>query len=153
MYYNDNLARKYEYSANVQKSSVTLGKSHAEQVKQRVTMAKFLAVILFFVVGAGILLSKNAQVTEQKNKVADLKKEYNTLVHENKKAEIEINQKIDLKTVEEIAISNYNMNRAKKSQVVYIDVQQEDYAVINGDVDAEEEKNSSTSSLVAYLQK
>ena len=156
MYYNDNLARKYEHSADIRKkagtSSVTFGKSRKEVVNKRVRTLKFVTVVLFFLVGAGILLSKNAQVTEQKNRVSDLKEEYNRIVHDNKKTEIEINQKIDLKTVEEIAISNYNMNRAKKSQIVYINVEQEDYAVINETPQDGEEKPSLTNSLVAYLK-
>ncbi len=155
MYYNDNLARKHEYSADIRKkahtSDMTFGKSNREVVQQRVRTLKFVTVILFFIVAAGILLSKNAQVTEQKNRVSELKEEYNRIVHENKKTEIEINQKIDLKTVEEIAISNYNMNRAKKSQIVYINVEQEDYAVINGTPQEVEEKSTLTNRLVAYL--
>ncbi len=155
MQYNDNLARRYNNASGVHRASndtFTLGKSRKEQINQRVGSLKFLAFILFFIVAAVILLSKNVQVTEQKNKVSDLKKEYNAIVHENKKKEIEINQKIDLKKVEEIAISNYNMNRAKKSQIVYINVEQEDYAVINGVTDSDNEKTSVSEGLVAYLQ-
>jgi len=153
MYHNDNLARKYDRASDIRRrndDTLTLGKSRSEQIRKRVTNLKFSAVILFIIVGAAILLSKNAQVTEQKNRVSELKKEYAAIVHENKKTEIEINQKIDLKKVEEIAISNYNMNRAKKSQVVYINVEQEDYAVINNETESEESP-SLTSSLVAYL--
>ena len=152
MRYNDNLARKYEYSASLRKEpNLTLGADKSRKTQQKITAVKFALVILFFLIGAGSILSKNAQVTEQKNKVSELSSEYNRLVHDNKKAEIEINKKIDLKTVEEIAISNYNMNRAKKSQVVYIDVEQEDYAVINEPSSDKDE--DVTAGMVAYLKK
>lgn len=152
MRYNDNLARKYEYSASLKREpNLTFGVENAKKTQQRINAVKFVLVILFFLVGAGAILSKNVQVTEQKNKVSELTSTYNKLVHDNKKTEIEINKKIDLKTVEEIAISNYNMNRAKKSQVVYIDVEQEDYAVINDPTTSE--KEDVTKGMVAYLKK
>ena len=73
----------------------------------------------------------------------------------NKKKEIEINQKIDLKTVEELAVASYNMNRARKEQVVYIDVKGQDYGVMAKNTSPEEEPTENfnvLTGLMTYLE-
>ena len=72
-----------------------------------------------------------------------------------KKKEIEINQKIDLKTVEELAVASYNMNRARKEQIVYIDVQGQDYGVMAKaptEEHAEDNNFNVHTGLMAYLE-
>ena len=93
-------------------------------------------------------------MTEQQKKVTQLNSEYSRLVSENKKAEVAINQKIDLKAVEELAISNYGMNRAKKSQIVYIDVLAEDYGILSSQKENKDNEKDKKllSGLMAYLK-
>lgn len=86
--------------------------------------------ILCFIVGGFSLIFHNAQMTEQSKKNVALKAQYAELYSANKKKEVEINQKIDLKTVEELAIASYGMNRARGEQVVYINVPDQDYGVM-----------------------
>lgn len=157
--YNDNLARK-EYYRNYSEKHVTkthdmtFGKVRQAKKGQKVFGLKCLAVAAVFLVGSLFLLTKNMQVTRQKKKVSQLNSEYTRLLSDNKKAQVDINKKIDLKTVEELAISNYGMNRAKKSQIVYIDVSAEDYGVINSGEEEESEKSEKKflSGLMAYLK-
>lgn len=156
--YNDNLARKEYYSdysnrRTTKTHDVTFGRKAQAKKSQKAFGFKCLAVAAVVLVGSLFLITKNMQVTEQKKKVSQLNSEYATLLSENKKAQVDINKKIDLKTVEELAISNYGMNRAKKSQIVYIDVSAEDYGVINSqNEDDEKEDKQFLSGLMAYLK-
>lgn len=116
---------------------------------------KIAVVIAFFIIGGISLILQNVQITEQSNKNAELKAHYAQLYSSNKKKEIEINQKIDLKTVEELAVASYNMNRARKEQIVYIDVKGQDYGVMAKQIqtdEAPEENFNVLTGLMTYLE-
>lgn len=106
----------------------TIQKKQAKE--KRLGHLKVAILIAFFIIGGISLILQNVQITEQSNQNAKLKAQYAELYSSNKKKEIDINHKIDLKTVEELAVASYNMNRARKEQVVYIDVKGQDYGVM-----------------------
>ena len=123
--------------------------------EKQLSHIKAVVLIAFFIVGGFSLVLQNVQITEQSKKNANLKSEYAELYSANKKKEIEINKKIDLKTVEELAVASYNMNRARSSQIVYIDVKGQDYGVMakaTPDEDSSDEKIREQNGLVAYLE-
>ncbi len=91
---------------------------------------KVAIFIACFILGGISLVIHNTQLTEQSKTNAMLKSQYADLYSANKKKEVEINQKMDLKTVEELAIASYGMNRARSEQIVYIDVPDQDYGVM-----------------------
>ncbi|MBQ7950593.1 MAG: hypothetical protein IJ278_02590 [Clostridia bacterium] len=122
---------------------------------KRLGHLKVAVVIAFFIIGGISLILQNVQITEQSNKNNKLKAQYAELYSSNKKKEIEINQKIDLKTVEELAVASYNMNRARKEQVVYIDVKGQDYGVMAKNTSPEEEPTENfnvLTGLMTYLE-
>lgn len=152
--YNDNLARKYEAPKRGESLSVSVPrKLKVPEKKNRVNLGnafKLVILLAFFVAGSLLVLGRNVKVTEQSKKVARLKEEYSVLETENRKKEIEISRKVDLATIEEAAVSSCNMNRARQDQIVYIDVQAEDYGVV---VQQEEQENKGfIRGLLAYLK-
>lgn len=99
--------------------------------KEKKRLQLRIAICIFcFILGGISLIIHNTQITEQSKKNAVLKARYAELYSANKKKEVEINQKMDLKTVEELAIASYGMNRARSEQIVYIDVPDQDYGVM-----------------------
>ena len=154
--YNDNLARKYEPSKRGQEVPVTtVRKLKKREKKVRVNVqntVKLGTLLALFVLGSLLVLSRNVVVTEQSKKVSELKNEYSVLETENRKKEIEISRKVDIATVEERAISSCNMNRARQEQIMYIDVQAEDYGVVTPQKEDKEEKNGIMWGLLAYLK-
>ena len=123
--------------------------------EKQLSHIKAVVLIAFFIVGGFSLVLQNVQITEQSKKNANLKSEYAELYSANKKKENEINKKIDLKTVEDLAVASYNMNRARSSQIVYIDVKGQDYGVMakaTPDEDSSDEKIRVQNGLVAYLE-
>lgn len=152
--YNDNLARKldtHSYNGNISVS--TPRKLKAPQKKTRINVDRAVKLSIFlivFVLGSLLVLGKNVKVTEQGKKVSKLKEEYSRIETENRKKELEISRKVDLATVEEAAIASCNMNRARQEQIVYINVQAEDYGVVYGQ--DEPEKTGFLRGLLAYLK-
>ena len=150
----DNLAyeRKHKERAITHDFRPIAEKKRAKE-KKRYHLRVFL-FILCFIVGGISLISNNARITEQSKTNAALKAQYAELYSANKKKEVQINQKIDLKTVEELAIASYGMNRARSEQIVYIDVPDQDYGVM---AQASETSDSNTknfgiqNSMIAYL--
>ena len=61
---------------------------------------------------------------------------------------------MDLKTVEELAIASYGMNRARSEQIVYIDVPDQDYGVMAkapAKEDTSENNFGIQNGMIAYL--
>ena len=67
--------------------------------------------------------------------VSALETELAELTKENSNKKISIEQSIDLKKIEEIAISQYGMQRLDKNQTVYVKVVQDDYGEVVSDRD------------------
>ena len=153
--YNDNLARKYAPEKRGHEISVARVRTTAKtrkKVKLNIGNTLKLGVLLFvFVMGSFLVLTRNVKVTEQGKRVSELKAEHSLLETENRKLEIDISRKVDIATVEERAISSCNMNRARQGQIMYVDVQAEDYGVVN----SKKEKHDNSGimwGLLAYLK-
>ena len=153
--YNDNLARKYEPRKRGKEISVNTARQLRQQEKKlrlNLTNALKLGFLLaIFVAGSLFVLSRNVAVTEQSEKVSQLKEEYSLIETENRKKEIEISRKVDIATVEEKAIAVSNMNRARQDQIMYINVQAEDYGVVASKEEDDENKGIMWG-LLAYLK-
>ena len=91
---------------------------------------KIMIVAVFLILGSMSILIRNVINTETGNRVKKLKEEYTAYVTENQKMEVEIGKKVDIKVVEELAVSSYGMNRAKKEQIVRINVSGQDHGVV-----------------------
>lgn len=153
--YNDNLAYKPLIEKKRRVSDINHIVKKKPTKKAKSTYLKLSILIVFFMIAAISLLLKNAQVNEQSAKNAKLKIEYADIYSQNKKKEIEINKKIDLKTVEEIAISTYGMNRARKEQIVYVDVKGQDYGIVAkaNTEETNDKKTNTLTGLLAYFDK
>ena len=126
-------------------------KRNQEKKRLQLRVAIFLVC---FILGGISLIIHNSQLTEQSRKNADLKTQYTNLYSANKKKEVEINQKMDLKTVEELAIASYGMNRARSEQIVYIDVPDQDYGVMAMNSSTEPKTTNNfgiQNGMIAYL--
>lgn len=61
-----------------------------------------------------------------------MEEELSELTETNNNKKIQLEKSVDLKKIEEIAISQYGMQRPDKNQIVYVRVVQSDYGeVIN----------------------
>ncbi len=105
--------------------------SSSEVNKRRRQAAKSLCsyLLVVFLLASSVVYTK-VLLMQAKTEVLNLEKQYANIVEENTNKKIQMEQSIDLKKIEEIAISQYGMQRLDKNQTIYVKVVQEDYAEI-----------------------
>ena len=108
---------------------VTAAKKTGKKKKKFCRLHCFFCVLYGAALIAGLLV-KTAHITEQKSQLTAIQQEYEALLNENRKLEVHINSQIDLRKVEEFAIANLQMNKPKKSQVVYLGTYPKDYGEV-----------------------
>ena len=79
------------------------------------------------------MISKNVQVHETADEIKKLQSELAMLESNTSQKMFELEQSVDLNTVEEIASTKLNMQRPEKYQIVYINVPSEDVAKVTAD--------------------
>lgn len=120
--FDTNLRQKKEYVIEVatNKSSFKAKRMAAVNIIVAVLIACMCAV----------LVNSYAKLTELTSGVASLQKEYKVLQSENRRLEVQLRGKTDLREIEDIAVNQYYMQRVSRSQVEYIALESEDRAVV-----------------------
>lgn len=85
--------------------------------------------LIVFLLGAGTVYSK-VLVMQASSTVQAKETELAKLMEENNNKKIQFEQSIDLKKIEELAITKYGMQRPDKNQTVYVNVVQSDYGEV-----------------------
>lgn len=119
---------------NIAKRQQIRESKKATFIKRMRAFATFAGV---FAVALGLLFT-NAMIIEKSSTVNDMQNELSELTEANNQMVLDIEKNLDLKKIEEIAINELGMKRPDKYQVVYVNVQQNDYAEV-----AKAEKESS----------
>lgn len=101
-------------------------KQKAKAKNLNIAVAVFYIVLIFAV--AFCIVSREVSIYEKNSQVNRLENQLEQAVSETKQAQIASEKAINLKTVEEVATSKFAMSRPEKSQTVYINIQQSDYA-------------------------
>lgn len=106
----------------------------AEENKKAALRRKFVMNIcvyglIVFLLGAGTVYSK-VLVMQASSTVQAKETELAKLMEENNNKKIQFEQSIDLKKIEELAITKYGMQRPDKNQTVYVNVVQSDYGEV-----------------------
>ena len=128
MYYNNtNLA----YELEEEKISYESERTAVRPAKKKKNSGLLIFICVVYVVASiTSLLFKTASVNEEKAELNRIKNEYEEVLNENKKLEVAINSKVDLRKVEDIAIAELNMNKPKNSQIVYVNTNPMDYGEV-----------------------
>ena len=89
-----------------------------------------VCAILALSLSAYFMVSKNVQVHETAKTIEELEKELAMLESNTSQKIFELEQSVDLNTVEEIASTRLNMQRPEKYQIVYLNVPVDDVTEI-----------------------
>lgn len=108
-----------------------------QKKKENISMCRFLIITLSvaFCIASAFVYT-NVMMMRASSKTEKLKDELALITEQNKQAEMEINQKLDMKVIEEKAVEKLGMQRPDNSQIVYINVKQDTYTEL-----ADEKKN------------
>ena len=115
--------------------------SDVNKKRRQVAQSLCSYLLVVFLLASSVVYTK-VLLMQAKTDVSNLEKQYANIVEENTNKKIQMEQSIDLKKIEEIAISQYGMQRLDKNQTIYVKVVQEDYAEIVNEKDNHKEIES-----------
>lgn len=100
----------------------------------------FILCALYLLAIACAPIMKSTQVALAKQKLNQEKAAYNEILNENKRLEVAINSQVDLRKVEDIALTRLGMNKPLPSQIVYVNTNASNYGEVVAANKGEEEK-------------
>lgn len=127
----------YEATETVKRGPVAVDDSKIYEIRKKrkkAVAALCFYLLIVFAIAVGTIYTK-VLVLQAQTDVSALETELAELTKENSNKKISIEQSIDLKKIEEIAISQYGMQRLDKNQTVYVKVVQDDYGEVVSDRD------------------
>ena len=102
-----------------------------QKTKLSIKQRKRQIQLTFVVIGIFILLLtisyRNSQINEKFNKVQTLKKELSSLQKENEQLKVNIENSLNLNTIEKLAKEKLGMQKLTNKQTVYITLPKKDY--------------------------
>ena len=134
-----NLAYKYDNLAQIkEEDDLARDKKRKESRKLKIKEQRklnffIITGIILLSMAAYFMISKNVQMHETSDKIKQLQSELSMLESNTSQKMFELEQSVDLNSVEEIASTRLNMQRPEKYQIVYINVPSEDVAKVTAD--------------------
>ena len=134
-----NLAYKYDNLAQIkEEDDLARDKKRKESRKLKIKEQRklnffIITGIILLSMAAYLMISKNVQMHETSDKIKQLQSELSMLESNTSQKMFELEQSVDLNSVEEIASTRLNMQRPEKYQIVYINVPSEDVAKVTAD--------------------
>lgn len=131
---NGNLALSPAYKPDYRPTQAGL-KKKAEIKRNEAPKAKAknlnLAVAIFYIavifVIAFCLVGREVSLYEKSSEINRLENRLEQARSETKQARVAAEKAVNLKTIEESALTKFAMSRPEKSQTVYVNIRQEDY--------------------------
>lgn len=138
-YYNGTSAYKidnFEYvnaPAGDVKESIerrkTIREGRKAEFMKRLRICSTMMAVFGITIG---FLCTNAVIIEKSTEVNDKKQQLTEITEANNQIVLDIERNLDLKKIEDIAINELGMKHPDKYQIVYVNVEQNDYAEISG---------------------
>ncbi len=125
---SDNLAYKLPYEEldpEYAKRAALRKKKKQRKMHKRKYMTRIICIILI-ASAATFMISKYVAVNETKSQIKALQSQLDELQSTNTQMMFELEQSVDLATIEKEATERLGMQRPEKYQTIYVDIQQED---------------------------
>lgn len=126
-----NLAYKYEEDYYLKEKVNNVKKPAQKQTKKRNFTPIICALVLSM--AAYYMISKNVELYETNQKIKSLQNELTTLETYTSQRIFELEQSVDLATIEEIATTRLNMQRPEQYQIEYVSIDRDDVTEITAD--------------------
>ncbi len=126
-----NLAYKYEEDFFLDEKA----NNAAEPVSKKAKKKNFTPIVCAVVLSlaAYYMISKNVELYETKQNIKSLQNELTALETYTSQRIFELEQSVDLATVEEIATTRLNMQRPEQYQIEYVSIDRDDVTEITAD--------------------
>lgn len=134
-----NLAYKYEEDYFVKENKEKTLEPAGKKAKKKNFTPIICAVVLSL--AAYYMISKNVELYETKQNIKSLQNELITIQTYTSQRIFELEQSVDLATVEEIATTRLNMQRPEQHQIEYVSIDRDDITEITaGEVEGMKNK-------------
>lgn len=124
-----NLAYKLEKDDYLETKAKPVKKQTAKKktaVKRAKLNLRLIFMILLLSVSAYFMISKHVMVFETEQEIKSLEKQLSTLESYTSQKVFELEQSVDLTTIEKVATAKLKMQRPEKYQTVYVNIKQDD---------------------------
>ncbi len=126
-----NLAYKYEEDYSFKEEVQKKVEVKAEKVKKKNFTPIICALVLSM--AAYYMISKNVELYETNQNIKSLQNELRAIETYTSQRIFELEQSVDLATVEEIATTKLNMQRPEQYQIEYVSIERDDVTEITAD--------------------
>ncbi len=138
MRYDSNLAYDLQFDdfSAKREQKVAEQKIKSKSAAKAISIRKHKAIALcalIFALCAGFMISRNVALYEEKNNVESLQKQLNSLKEYSSQKSFELDQSLDLESVEETARTRLGLVRPEKYQTVYVNIKQDDVTEVTAD--------------------
>lgn len=116
------------YEVEVKKKKLKINKEKRIEVRKNRTL--IVCYVMMLLLAAVFMISKNVSEYEGKLKIKELEAELAGIMSYTSQKTFEMEENIDLNTVEEIASTKLEMQRPTKNQTVYVNIKREDVCEI-----------------------
>lgn len=120
--------KKYPKKSTARKTKVSKKQIQKAKVKRR--LKSKVKIVLYVIIGFAILLAisyRNSVINEKFTQIKTLKTNLAALEKENEQLEVNIENNLNLKTIEQSAQELLGMQKLENSQKVYINLPKQDY--------------------------
>lgn len=123
------LAYKLDYEE--QRVRKPLRTAQTRQVKKQAARRVNLAILAFYMILIGAmafcLVGREVKLYAKSSELSSVKSDLTNLQAKSKQIMMEAEAVLDFNTIEKTAMEEYNMKRPETHQVVYVDMQKDDY--------------------------
>lgn len=116
---------------DVENSQEKTASTKTQQRKKKSNAYRFFILCALYLLAIACApIMKSTQVALAKQQLNQEKAAYNEILNENKRLEVAINTEVDLRKVENIALTKLGMNKPLPSQIVYVNTNASNYGEV-----------------------
>lgn len=126
----DPIPKRYPKKSTARKTQSVTNKKVKQKTKTKKHLKSKVKVMAYVMIGFIILFAisyRNSVINEKFSEIKTLKSNLATIQKENEQLEVNIENNLNLKTVEQSAKELLGMQKLNNSQTVYINLPKEDY--------------------------
>jgi cell division protein FtsL len=119
-------ALKIKYDIYENNNVLKLKRKHKAEAKHK---SKLVYIILFLFILAATIILRYTMITEINYKIDNRRTELSEIQKDNAYIKAQIEKSIDMDEIKEYAVSKLNMRKPYKHQILFVDIERQDYTL------------------------
>lgn len=126
----NNASNKVLNKANIKEKMMNISEDAQDAKKTKTNFKTKLKIVIFLITGFSVLFAisyQNSLINESFNKKEQYKKEAEALSKTNQQMEVNIENSLNLKNIEQVAKEKIGMQKLSNNQKIYVNLPKQDY--------------------------